>query len=75
LSAFFTDAGLAPKDLCFPGLSAYVLYYNPDAFPKLNLGGKKLVKTLFNLDRLFLRNTIGRVFSFATLSLWQKPSA
>lgn len=70
---FFESAGMEPKDITYPGLSAYVLYYNPDAFPLLNRGGKGLVKFLFALDRLFMRNKVGRFFSFATLSLWQKP--
>ena len=72
---FFESAGMQAKDITYPGLSAYVLYYNPDAFPALNLGGSRMVKTMFKLDRLFMRNAIGRIFSFATLSLWQKPKS
>jgi SAM-dependent methyltransferase len=69
----FHDAGLEEVDLVFPGLLAYVLYYNPDAFPWLNLGGPRTVRALYRVDRLFLRNRIGRALSFATLSLWRRP--
>lgn len=59
-------------DQIYPGLVSYILYYNPDAFPKLNIGSKRLVLFLFNLDKKFFRNTLGRKVSFCTLSLWQK---
>ncbi|MEH6825882.1 MAG: methyltransferase domain-containing protein [Motiliproteus sp.] len=72
LESFFTGAGLRSIDTTYPGLSAYVLYYNPDAFPWLNLGGEWMVKSAFRLDTLFSRNIVGRKLSFATLSLWQK---
>jgi len=54
------------------GLLSYILYYNPEAFPWLNIGGATLVKLLFRLDGLFMRNLIGRKLSFATMSLWKK---
>lgn len=73
LFALFEEAGLECADVVYPGLSSYVLYYNPDAFPSLNLGGARAVKTSFALDQLFIRNFIGRFFSFATLSLWRRP--
>jgi SAM-dependent methyltransferase len=69
----FNDAGLTCAEVAWPGLASYVLYYNPDAFPRLNLGGKLAVRTLFALDRLFFRTLIGRTLSFATLSLWRRP--
>jgi SAM-dependent methyltransferase len=59
-------------DQIYPGLLSYVLYYNPDAFPLFNIGGKWLVRLIFNIDRLFFRNFIGRKLSFATMSLYQK---
>jgi SAM-dependent methyltransferase len=73
LVAMFERAGLERLDLFHPGLLSYVLYYNPDAFPALNLGGARLVRLTFALDRVFVRNAIGRILSFATLSLWRKP--
>ncbi|HTN63504.1 MAG TPA: class I SAM-dependent methyltransferase [Devosia sp.] len=73
LWSFFADAGLVhERDLNF-GLSAYTLYYNPDAFPLLNKGPEWIVKALWGVDRLFAHNAVGRFFSFATLTLWRKP--
>jgi len=73
LMSMFEAAGLRKHSVFFPGLLAYVLYYNPYAFPGLNIGGPASVKACFGLDRLFYRSFIGRIFSFATLSIWQKP--
>jgi SAM-dependent methyltransferase len=72
LGQHFKNAGYEKIDEVYPGLLAYVLYYNPDAFPSLNVGGRFLVKSLFALDKLFWSNWIGRKFSFATISLWRK---
>lgn len=72
LMSFFTEDKLELVDIIYPGLSSYVLYYNPDAFPYLNFGGARMVEAAFKFDKLFWRNAIGRVFSFATLSLWKK---
>lgn len=72
LKLFFRNANLSPFRMRYPGLSSYVLFYNPDAFPILNIGGEWLVKLTFAVDRLFYRNFIGSCFSFATLSLWRK---
>jgi len=68
----FRQAQFRIVDQVYPGLLSYVLFYNPDAFPKLNVGGKGLVKILFNFDRLFFRNMVGRKLSFATLTLLKK---
>lgn len=73
LLSIFTGAGLAPVSVLYPGLMSYVLYYNPDAFPFLNVGGERLVSTIYAVDRLFIQNFIGRTLSFATLSIWRKP--
>lgn len=72
LNKNFSDAGFSMIDQIYPGLLSYVLYYNPDAFPLLNFGNGTFVKICFSIDRLFLKNWIGRKFSFATLSLLQK---
>ncbi len=74
LFSMFRANGLERRMAMYPGLLSYVLYYNPDAFPGLNLGGEKAVRSLFALDGLFMHNAIGRTFSFATLSLWQRPA-
>lgn len=72
LETLFTAAGFKKVDQIYPGLLSYILYYNPDAFPKLNVGGGTFVRLFFAIDRLFWANIIGRYFSFATLTLWQK---
>jgi SAM-dependent methyltransferase len=69
----FERTGLRLVDGFYPGLLAYVLYYNPDAFPLLNIGGPGMVRAIWGLERPFRRSAIGRMFSFATLSLWRKP--
>ena len=71
--AMFIDAGLEAAQISYPGLLAYVMYYNPYAFPLLNRGGAEMVRAIYGFDRLFERNLIGRTFSFATLGIWRKP--
>ncbi len=73
LRDMFLHAGLKSYATFYPGLLAYVMYYNPYAFPLLNKGGKRLVDVAYGVDKLFYKNVIGRTFSFATLGIWQKP--
>jgi SAM-dependent methyltransferase len=73
LVGMFDDAGLKLRKILYPGLLSYVLYYNPDAFPFLNMGGSRLVAASYAFDKMFYGNAIGRTFSFATLSIWNKP--
>lgn len=72
--AFFRDAGLERMRVIYPGLLAYVLYYNTYAFPFLNWGGGRAVDAAFAVDKIFMSNRIGRLLSFATLSIWQKST-
>ena len=72
LAINFEMAGFERIDEVYPGLLSYVFYYNPDAFPILNIGGANLVRILFRLDRMFWANWIGRKMSFATLTLWRR---
>ncbi|MGE8720182.1 class I SAM-dependent methyltransferase [Leptospira terpstrae] len=66
------NAGFRLKKQFFPGLIGYILYYNPDAFPFLNIGTSLIAKIFSKLD-WFLGNTIiGRKFSFATWSIAYK---
>lgn len=74
LNGFFEQAGLEKERVLYPGLSAYTLYYNPYAFPGLNLGSPRAVRSFHRIDRLFQSNLIGRTLSFATLGIWKKPS-
>lgn len=62
-------AGLQIEKQFYPGLLAYVLWYNPDAFPKLNLGNEKMVKLIFGLEKRLYLNVIGRLFSFSTFTI------
>lgn len=72
LSGYFKKAGFSKVDEVYPGLMAYVLYYNPDAFPALNVGGSLLVRSLFAIDKLMWSNRVGRKLSFATMTLWRR---
>lgn len=72
LRSLFVRAGFQNIKATYPGLAAYVLYYNPYAFPMLNVGPEHAVRALFALDRLFIENPIGSFFSFATFSVWRK---
>lgn len=72
LERHFCGAGYRKVDEVYPGLLAYVLYYNPDAFPLLNIGGSTLVRSTFAIDRLFWASRIGRKLSFATIGLWRR---
>lgn len=72
LNDFYEKAGLRLYRQYYPGLLAYVLYYNPDAFPGLNIGGSQMVNRLFKLERRLYNNWFGRIFSFCTFSILQK---
>ena len=73
LTGFFSKAGMQARGIMYPGLLAYVMYYNPDAFPALNIGGPGLVKGVWSLERRLVRSGFARALSFATLSMWCKP--
>lgn len=68
----FEIAGFQKEDQIYPGLISYILFYNPDAFPLLNMGGKWLVYLTFWIDRLFWRTWLAKKLSFATITLWKK---
>ena len=72
LFSMFEQAGFRRIDVLYPGLLGYVLYYNPDAFPGLNLGSPRVVNRLWKMERPFMRSWLARKLSFATLSLWQR---
>ena len=72
LNGLFASSGLTLLDQIYPGLLSYVLYYNPDAFPVLNHGGKLGVRATFGIDKWFMANTVGRKLSFATLSHYMR---
>lgn len=74
LKDMFEQAGLNNHYIFFPGLLSYVLYYNPDAFPILNKGGRLLVNAAFALDRIFFSTILGQWLSFATFGIWRRPA-
>ena len=59
-------------DELYPGLLAYVLWYNPDAFPSLNVGSLNCVSLLINLESYIWRTPLARYFTFATLTIYRK---
>lgn len=73
LFSMFEQAGFRRIDVLYAGLLGYVLYYNPDAFPRLNLGTPRLVRGLWKMERPLMRSWLARKLSFATLTLWQRP--
>lgn len=58
----------------YPGLLGYILYYNPDAFPFLDIGPTWLARLLGNLDVFLGKTVIGKKFSFATFTIADKKS-
>lgn len=72
LNNIYSSCGFKTIDQIYPGLFSYILYGNPQAFPFFNIGNEKIVKLLFNAEKKFFRNSIGRKCSFATLTLLKK---
>ncbi|MFC1675829.1 class I SAM-dependent methyltransferase [Planctomycetota bacterium] len=72
LNDIYSSCGFNVVDQLYPGLLSYVLYYNPEAFSFFYTGGKKCVRLLFNMEKMFYRNFIGRKLSFATLTILRK---
>ncbi|OGL47435.1 MAG: methyltransferase type 11 [Candidatus Schekmanbacteria bacterium RBG_16_38_10] len=56
----------------YPGLLGYILYYNPDAFPGLNIGTPGIAKLMARMDIFLGRSFIGKFFSFATWVIAEK---
>lgn len=72
LNDIYLSNGLKIKRQMYPGLLAYLLWNNPNAFPLLNKGSTRLVKIVFHLDKLFMHNRIGKWLSVATFSVLKK---
>jgi SAM-dependent methyltransferase len=70
LNSLFQLKGLMPIDQLFPGLLAYVLWYNPDAFPWLNKGSLSIVKMLLVIEKPLWRTILSKYFSFAMLAVY-----
>lgn len=73
LHKLFSTNDLKVIDVLYPGLLAYILWFNPDAFPFLNVGSLSFVSRLSRLESKFLwRTRLAYYASFATLSICQK---
>ncbi|MHC4789919.1 MAG: class I SAM-dependent methyltransferase [Planctomycetota bacterium] len=72
LNALYEENGFEIADQIYPGLLSYILYYNPDAFPSLNIGGRGTIKFIFGIDKFFMKSFIGKKMSFTALSLLRK---
>lgn len=72
LNSLMLSANLIPRTQLYPGLLAYVLWYNPDAFPMLNRGSAMFVKSILALERKLYSTGFARYFSFTTLGCYQK---
>jgi SAM-dependent methyltransferase len=66
--------GFAVEDQFYPGLLGYVLYYNPDAFPMLNVGPPAMAKALAWLDLRLGTGSIGKYLSFCTWTIARRSS-
>lgn len=72
INSLFDEHNFQVIDQIYPGLLSYILFYNPDAFSSLKIRKLWIVKALFNFDKLFFRNFIGKKLSFATMALYRK---
>ncbi|MDL2279654.1 hypothetical protein LJC15_03195, partial [Desulfovibrio sp. OttesenSCG-928-G11] len=67
--------GLTPVAQLYPGLLAYILWYNPDAFPLLNRGSEPLAKKYIRWERTVWASRFAYYLSFATLTCYKKDSS
>ena len=72
LNSLMGKYNLTPSFQFYPGLLAYILWYNPDAFPLLNFGTTKATQKLIGLEKKLWTSSFARSFSFATFSCYQK---
>lgn len=72
LNGFFLNNGFEIAIQMYPGLLSFVLYGNPYAFPKLNLGGERTVKFITAMEKWAWGIGITKIFSFLTATLYKK---
>jgi hypothetical protein len=70
LNTLFLSKGLKLKEQIYPGLLAYVLWSNPDAFPGLNKFSLSFEKMLLSFEKPFWRSNVARFLTFATMSIY-----
>jgi len=66
--------GLRLVHQLYHGLLAYCLWYNPGAFPLLNIGSQQFVEKYILLEAKLWGSKLARFFSFATLSCYRKEA-
>lgn len=72
LNFMYKVAGFDIKKQLYPGLLAYLLWYNPQIFKCFNIGNKKLIRKIFKKERFLYSRRFGRKWSAATFSVLQK---
>lgn len=72
LNGCYTSVGLKVVKQLYPGLLAYLLWYNPDIFPFLNKGSVHIVKKLFSFERKIYSSWYAKKMSVATLTILKK---
>lgn len=72
LNELMKNNNLFPVFQFFPGLLCYVLWYNPDAFPWLNIGSESFTKKLCKIESKIWRSKFAYYLSFATFTCYEK---
>lgn len=71
-NSYLKKAGFEITKQSYPGLIGYILFYNPDAFPYLNIPIMALTKLLARIDIKLGSTNFGKYWSFATWTLAKK---
>ena len=72
LNFLYKSAGFKLKRQLYPGLFAYLLWYNPQIFKKLNIGNKKFIKKVVKKECKLYTNLLGKKWSVSTFSVLEK---
>ena len=72
LNIIYNESGFKKVYQIYPGLIGYILYYNPEAFPKLNFGNKNSARFFANFDIWLGKTWLGKKLSFASFSILEK---
>lgn len=75
LDALMSSKGFEVVSQMYPGLLAYVLWYNPDAFPFLNMGSDIFVRSILKFEEKIWHTPFAKLLSFTTLSCYRKKYA
>lgn len=72
LNGYYASAGLKTMKQLYPGLLAYLLWYNPDIFPFLNRGSIHMVRKLFSFEHRIYSSWYAKKMSVATITILKK---